>query len=160
MKFIDLTGKRFGRLTVIERSAFQSSPIHPEWLCQCDCGNETLVRGQHLRNGNTKSCGCLKDEKTGLRRRTHGATTTRHAKIWYGIRKRCHNHNDKSWERYGGRGIRLCDEWQTFEPFRDWALANGYADDLTIDRIDNDKGYEPDNCQWITKSENSKKGAT
>ena len=155
MRLIDLSGQRFNRLTVIKRSEFQSSRIHPEWLCVCDCGNETLVRGHNLRNGNTKSCGCLKDGNA----RTHDASTTRLAHIWYGIRKRCHNNNAHNYRRYGGRGIELCKEWQNFESFMDWAFGHGYADDLTIDRIDNDGNYEPSNCHWVTKSENASKGA-
>jgi hypothetical protein len=157
MKLIDLTGRRYTRLLVLNRSPFQSSPIHAEWLCRCDCGNETLVRGQHLRSGNTKSCGCLHVERAGLLNNTHDASTTRLAKIWYGMRKRCNPITGH--RRWGGRGITICEEWQTFEPFRVWALTNGYRDDLTIDRIDNDGNYEPSNCHWITHSENRSKGA-
>jgi hypothetical protein len=153
---IDITGKRFSRLVVIERSPFQPNG-QAAWLCRCDCGNETVVISQSLRGNGTKSCGCLKVEQTGLLKRSHDASTTRLAKIWYGMRKRCHNSKSTNFKRYGGRGISICEQWQAFESFQAWALGHGYQDGLTIERINNDGDYEPSNCEWITRAENIKR---
>ena len=155
-KLVNLAGRRFHRLKVIERSPAQPNG-QAAWLCRCDCGHETVVVSQALRSGGTRSCGCLKLERVGLMNKSHGATETRLANIWYGMRKRCTNPNAGSYKNYGGRGIKVSPEWSEFDAFQQWALANGYALDLTIDRIDNDGDYTPSNCQWITRSENSKR---
>ena len=163
-KPIDLMGKTFGRLTVLSRVE-NNKHRRSRWLCKCSCGKTTIVNGTSLKNGNTRSCGCLQKElaKKLLKERNtkHGKTNTRLFRTWLGMKARCLNSRDKNFPQYGGRGITVCDEWldkeNGFQNFYEWAMANGYRDDLSIDRIDNDKGYCPDNCRWSspqTQSEN------
>lgn len=152
----DLTGKKFGRLTVLELAMRGSRGT--KWLCRCDCGNETVVFGGNLTRGNTLSCGCLRYERLREGITSHGLSGSRLHSIWCGMRKRCNNPKAMRYERYGGRGITICDEWlDDFAAFHAWAMANGYRDDLSIDRIDNDGDYEPGNCRWITLSENTRR---
>ena len=154
---IDLTGQKFGRLTVI-KNAGRDKYRQAVWLCECDCGNTSVVNGGDLRSGNTKSCGCLNREKVSSRRKTHGLSKTRLHRIWRGMRSRCFLQSMPKYKNYGERGIVVCEEWRdNFQAFYEWAMANGYREDLTIDRIDVDGNYEPSNCRWITISENSKK---
>lgn len=153
-KLIDLKGKRFGMLTVIERAP-QSAP-KVRWLCVCDCGGETTVDSQHLRKGAVISCGCYHKKELAARRRKHGHSGTRLYDIWCAMRARCHSRRHVAYGYYGGRGISVCAEWMDFTNFRAWAIQNGYADGLEIDRIDNDLGYSPDNCRWVTHAENMK----
>lgn len=153
--FIDITGQRFSRLTVIRRVEGVKGPAL--WLCVCDCGKETTAYGSDLRHGKKKSCGCLNIEKSALQARLnirHGMQPYRLYYIWRSIKSRVLNKNHKSYGSYGGRGIEVCEEWRdSFETFRDWALANGYNDTLTIDRIDVNGNYEPSNCRWSTPKE-------
>lgn len=151
MRKIDMTGQRFGRLTVINQSENRNGEI--TWLCKCDCGNEVSVKGVNLRKGITRSCGCLRREVAKDRHITHGMRDSRLYQIWSTMLKRCDNPKSISYKNYGARGITVCEEWKQFEPFMEWAIENGYQDHLTIDRIDNDGNYCPDNCRWSSVKE-------
>ena len=151
----DLVGQKFGRLTVISRA--ENVKRLTRWNCICECGNSTVVYGGHLRSGATKSCGCLCKETASKNNSTHRKTKTRLFTTWQNMFTRCNNKNHKQYKNYGARGIQVCDEWKDFVIFYEWAIQNGYNDNLTIDRIDNDGNYCPENCQWITLSENVKK---
>jgi hypothetical protein len=153
-KQVDISGQTFGRLTAIEIAGRKYKTTL--WRCRCSCGNETIVFVAYLRSGHTKSCGCLRGEITSQRNYTHGERQTRLYKIWAGMKQRCTNPKIAFFHRYGGRGIKVCEDWNVFEPFRDWAIANGYRNDLSIDRINNDGNYEPSNCRWITQSSQSR----
>lgn len=148
----DLTGERFGRLTVVG-FAGRGKNGRALWFCRCDCGGGTIVFAENLRRGSTQSCGCIHKERTAAINKTHGMTKTRLFGIWAKMKQRCYNPNNPKFPIYGAEGKMICDEWQHFEPFYTWAMANGYQDNLTIDRIDNSKGYSPDNCRWTTVKE-------
>ena len=155
-KMKKLRGQRFGRLVAHEPVAKnQHGAIL--WLCDCDCGLDNIVSSQCLLNGASQSCGCLNHENHILRpnRTTHGKCGTRLYRIWLKMKSRCHNPNDPDYQKwYGSRGITVCAEWRNnFQVFHDWAMSHGYRDDLSIDRIDNDKGYCPENCRWATAKE-------
>lgn len=154
-KPLDLTGKRFGRLVAVELSKRTSDGYY--WRCQCDCGNEIEVYASSLHKGLTKSCGCLIKDVLSERNKKnakHGMSRSRLYRTYYGMKHRCYDPKDSHYKNYGAKGITICNEWlESFKAFQDWALANGYTDELTIDRIDNSKGYSPSNCRWATKAQ-------
>ena len=146
MKFCDLTGQRFGSLVVLSRQPNRNSKVM--WLCQCDCGHQSIVQANHWRDGSTQSCGHCADARSSRLYRS----------VWNKLFQRCYNPNSKDYPNYGARGIKVCDEWKTFWKFRDWAFAHGYDDTATygactLDRIDVNGDYEPENCRFVTLTE-------
>lgn len=156
-----LAGRRFGRLTAIEPSDVRIGVRQrTSWLCRCDCGTTLIVETGRLTSGNTRSCGCLAKEVQATLHLKHGGarkgSKTRLYRIWMNMHQRCYDPNFTAAHRWGGRGIKVCEEWHDFATFRAWARANGYADDLSIDRIDNDGDYEPSNCRWATPTQQAR----
>lgn len=159
----DLTGMKFGRLTVM-RHLGSNRHKKSVWLCQCDCGNEKEVIAGQLISGKTQSCGCLQRDKvreTGRSNKRHGLCRTSLWRVWHNMRERCNNFNHYVYNRYGGRGISVCQEWQdSFEAFCEWANLSGYRHGLTLDRKDNDGNYCPENCRWATMKEQQRNRST
>lgn len=162
---IDLTGQRFGRLTVIK--PIDKVGVRHKWLCKCDCGNKTIVIGNNIKNGDTVSCGCYAREKSAERLATHRKTKSRLFHVWQSMKQRCENPHAHAYADYGGRGIKVCDKWSNdFVTFEEWALAHGYDEnalhgECTLDRIDVNGNYEPSNCRWVdmAQQQNNKRSA-
>lgn len=153
---LDLTGSKYGKLTVVERAG-KDDKKDSLWLCKCDCGNTKIVKQNYLMGGHTRSCGCLRKDAAKIQKHysgkyeRHGMSKTRIYHIYYTIKSRCLVKSNKAYKDYGAKGIGLCKEWEdSFLAFALWSFANGYAENLTLDRIDNSKGYSLSNCRWTT----------
>lgn len=147
-KKVDLTGQRFGRLRILGESGRADNGAKV-WRCICDCGKEHFATTGNLLSGSTQSCGCFHKECVARINYIHGKSNHRLHGIWRGMKKRCYDTNSPDYRKYGGRGIVLCEEWKNdFMPFYEWAIRHGYRPDLSIDRIDVDGNYEPNNCRW------------
>lgn len=156
----DLRGLSFGRLTVLDfcgLNKFQKAT----WRCSCECGNYVVVIGTSLTNGKKISCGCYEKESKKKTNFKHGLRRHDLYKTWLNIKARCYNQHNNHYKYYGENGIVMCDEWKNdFKSFYDWSINHGWERGLSIERIDNHKGYEPSNCKWITMSEQSKNRTT
>ena len=148
--FIDMTGRKYGRYTVLEKIRKHNKWY---WVCKCECGNIKEVNGSFLRNGMIQSCGCLHRDMMKTKTK-HGMINTKLYYTWMNMIERCRNPRNKAYKNYGGRGIVVCEEWKSdFMVFYKWAISNGYDEKLTLDRIDVNGNYEPSNCRWITNKE-------
>ena len=151
-----IQGQKFNRWTAIKQIG-KNKRGRKTWLFQCDCGSQLISEPYYVTGGHTKSCGCLKNKLISQSNKTHGQTSSRLYGIWRGMKSRCYNAHTKDFSYYGAKGIKVCDEWkQSFEHFKDWAFANGYSDDLTLDRIDGMKDYCPTNCRWVDRKTQSR----
>lgn len=145
----DLTNQHFGYLTVLERIGVRNKNVY--WRCQCECGNEVIRSTSNLLASKFPSCGCMKNQVISKSNTTHGLRDTRLYRIYSGMMTGCYNPRNRAFKWYGERGIAICTEWRnSFKAFYDWAISNGYREDLSIDRIDPDGDYTPSNCRWVT----------
>ena len=149
----DITGNKYGRLTAVKPTAKRTASHGVKWECICECGKIVFASTNALNKGNTRSCGCLRNELTAERNRkrqtTHGMSKSRLYRIWANMLQRCKNPKTDRYQSYGGKGVRVCSVWHEFAEFYDWAMQNGYEEALSIDRLDVNGNYEPNNCRWV-----------
>ena len=161
MKNYDISGKTFGNWEVLCKDIPRPGCRNSFWICRCVCGTVRSVNRSTLVSGRSSSCGCVQSENRKGINRTHGMSKSRLYHEWASMKRRCSNPKDKSACSYFGKGITVCEEWiSDFTAFRDWALSNGYADDLTLDRIDNNAGYSPNNCRWVSNADQQQNKTT